>query len=1051
MSISLEKLKTWTSATYFEEGMRWFEAGRVEQVSRKGNAFEGRLSIRDRPQLCKFGLDDAGHPHNQCPCRVCRVEGMVCGHVIALMLAWRAEHADPHLEREERVIQRLQIPRERRRGSVRLGSTGIPAKLVLTLRRNWPQEVLKDEIHVIPSFEIEGRNRRPDQLHGTQVLNLSIEDEKMLLLLEDMVGGQLPPVFSVDRFDLTQIFSWRTDGTVRILDWLLPIQLHEKEVLPMLTVDLHAPSGEIQLNLSLDLPKAAPAGTSPITILAKSAGWVIAGENAWPLTAVPPPELQGLCSGPVRISREKVMPFLKEKLPELEEVMLVDNRVDVSLFRTAEVTPGFHLALKGGRQYASGTLHAVYGDVEVVAGGPESDKVLSLPDPEDPLAYGGRNLPAEDAALSLLRESGFVARSGDHLGTLEGQTPIFNLLARVRYDFEARGWNVELRGDLSALAERAALLLAQVGLEASDVPEWFKFQLNLRGTDGSTVTEGAIRKALERGEDFIEHNGEVLLLPRAQAEAIVDAVGEATPGPNGELQIPRRSCGYVSARLEGAKGLPVSSDPAWLEEAKQQNQEVSLEPVELPAALQGILRPYQDYGVRWLRFLEKAGLGGILADDMGLGKTLQTLAWLALPRLKNPGQPAPALIVCPASLVENWVEEAGKFLPEMKAVAIMGSKREACWREVAEADLGVISYGLLRRDQSQAAKIQWSAVVLDEAQHIKNPGTQNAKAAKQLPADLRVVLTGTPMENQVRDLWSLMDFLMPGYLQTQAKFQKRFGAVIDAGGPGSASAMHVLRRKIRPFMLRRLKRDVAKDLPPRLEKRVYCDLTPKQRALYEAMEAKVKTEAEAAMNAGKPQIAILQGLMRLRQICCHPALLPESAGQDVESGKMDMFMELLDEVIDGGHRALVFSQFTSMLGLLRTELEARGIAHSYLDGSTQNRQALVNDFNNRDDVPVFLISLMAGGTGLNLTGADVVMHYDPWWNPAVEDQATDRAHRIGQERTVYSMKLITRNTLEARVAMLQDKKRELIESALSNDEAVMERLSWQDVRELLEM
>ena len=1052
MSISVEALKRWTSPTYFEEGLRWYEAGKVEHVVREGDAFEGRLSIRDRPQLCKFHLDGAGHPQNACPCRVSRMEGMICGHVIALMLAWRAEHADPYAEREARVMERMAIAPERRRGRVRLGASGIPAKLVVSLRRNWPAEVLQDKIHVIPSFEVQGKPRRPDQLHATQVLMLSEEDRRMLLLLEDIHGGELEPVFQVNRGDLAQIFSWRTGDVIRVMDWLLPIQLEKEEILPMLTVDLCRKTGELQLQLQMDLPRSPPAGVSPITMLAKRSGWVISGDHAWPLAAVPPPDLQGLCAGPVRIGRERVMPFLRDELPELEKAMLVDQRVPEDAFRESSVAPGFKLSLKGGRQYASGTLHAVYSQEEVIAGGPDGGKVLSIPDPEDRFAYGGRNPEAEAAALSLLQQSGFMARSGDHLGTLEGASAIFNLLARVRYEFEPMGWTVELRGDLGMLAEQAALLLAQVGVEESDVPEWFRFQLDLRGTDGATVTEAAIRKALERGEDFIEHQGRLLLLPRAQAEALVDAMAEARPGPDGQLSIPRRSCGFVEARLKGVAGIPVKSDPAWMTEARKQNQEVTLEAVTLPEAVVGVLRPYQEYGVRWLRFLEQAGFGGLLADDMGLGKTLQTLVWLALPRVKDPGKPRPALVVCPASLVENWVEESRKFLPQQVAVPIMGQKREGSWAAAATADLVVISYGLLRRDQVQANSIRWSAVVLDEAQHIKNPGTQNAKAAKQLQADFRLVLTGTPMENQVRDLWSLMDFLMPGYLDTQAKFQKRFGSMIDAGGPGAASAMHLLRRKIRPFMLRRLKTEVAADLPPRLEKRVFCDLTAKQRRLYAQTEAQVKVEAEAAMKSGKPQIAVLQGLMRLRQICCHPALLAHQAGAGVdESGKLEMFLELLDEVIDGGHRALVFSQFTSMLQILRQELTAKGIQHSYLDGSTSNRQALVNAFNEDESLSVFLISLKAGGTGLNLTGADVVIHYDPWWNPAVEDQATDRAHRIGQSRTVYSMKLIARDTLEARVAGLQDKKRELIEGALSTDEAVMERLSWADVRELLEM
>ncbi len=288
---------------------------------------------------------------------------------------------------------------------------------------------------------------------------------------------------------------------------------------------------------------------------------------------------------------------------------------------------------------------------------------------------------------------------------------------------------------------------------------------------------------------------------------------------------------------------------------------------------------------------------------------------------------------------------------------------------------------------------------------------------------------------------------MPGYLGSESDFKKRFGALIASGGPGAATAMHVLRKKLKPFMLRRLKQDVAKDLPPRLERRVYCDLLPEQQKLYE----QVKADVQAEVTDGKSKLAVLQGLMKLRQICGHPSLVTGSEIASAQSGKLESFLELLDEIIDGGHRVLVFSQFTSMLAILRKVLEEREIDYLYLDGSTQNRQSLVHEFNDNEQIPVFLISLKAGGSGLNLTGADVVIHFDPWWNPAVEDQATDRAHRIGQEKTVYAMKLITRNTVEAQVARMQDQKREIIEAALAGDEAVMNSLSWDDVRGLLEL
>ena len=1051
MRISEAQLRTWTTPAHFEEGRTWFEAGRVEHYTETDGNFEARLSIRDRAQICRFSVDAKGRCVNNCPCRVNRQEGLICGHVIAVMLAWRRDHADPLAERADRVERMMEIPASRRRHFRRMGESGIDAVLRLSLRRNWPEEALKGAVHVIPTFEVDQRVRRPDQLHPNQVLKLFEADQRLLILLEDISGAPLQPVFEVTVPDLLQLLDFRSPGEVGVLDWPAPIQLHDAPVLPMLTVDLVRESGELRVSLDLDLPRPAPAGTSPILLLSPASGRVVAGSHSWPLESVPPPELQGLQSGPVRIPRERVMPFLHEQLPNIDAAMLVDNRVPDDAFTEADVPPEFVLELKGGLEFASGVLRARYGEVEVIAGGPDPGRVLAIPDPDIPLAYGGRNPDAEEAALARLRACGFAATSGDRLGTLEGKTAILNLLSRARHEWEPLGWRVQLRGNLEAVAASARFLLARVDVAPADTPDWFRLDLTLRDSGGSPLGDAALRKALREGRDYLETADGLVLLPRHQTQCLVDTVAEAEPDPEGGLRLPKRAAGFVHARLAEAEGLPVHADATWMEEARSQNRDLALDPVDLAPELAARLRPYQDTGVRWLHRLEQGGYGGILGDDMGLGKTPQTLAWLSLNRVREEARERPALVVCPASLVENWAEEAADFVPGLTVLPIQGAKRDPLWDRAPEHDLVILSYGILRRDVQRAAAIPWSALVLDEAQHIKNPDTANAKSAKRLRADTRLVLSGTPMENQVRDLWSLMDFLMPGYLGTAASFAKRFGNPIAANGPGAATTLDLLRRKMKPFLLRRLKREVATDLPPRLERRMYCDLAPAQRRLYEEVEARVQSEADAARASGGAPLHILRGLMKLRQICGHPRLLPDRPNPPDESGKLDMFLEVLDESLDGGHRMLVFSQFTSMLGILREELERRKIDYRYLDGSTTHRQRLVNEFNSRDDIPVFLISLMAGGTGLNLTGADVVVHFDPWWNPSVEDQATDRAHRIGQDKTVYALKLVARDTVEARVADLQDRKRELVEAALSGDQAVMETLGWEDIRHLLDL
>ena len=458
-----------------------------------------------------------------------------------------------------------------------------------------------------------------------------------------------------------------------------------------------------------------------------------------------------------------------------------------------------------------------------------------------------------------------------------------------------------------------------------------------------------------------------------------------------------------------------------------------------------------------MRFLEKNGFCGILADEMGLGKTLQTLTWLSLARCNEASRKAPALVIAPTSLVENWRREAEKFTPDRKCVVMQGAARHELWDEIGGADIVITSYALLRRDLEHYAGQDFSVAILDEAQHIKNRSTQNAIAAKQIRAPARLVLTGTPVENGVADIWSIMDFLMPGYLGEYEDFRERYEIPISSSGRGCEEAQAKLHRKLRPFLLRRLKKDVAKDLPDKIQKVSFSTMTPAQAKLYGTLRA-VFSEKIGALVAErgfeKCRMDILALLLRLRQASCHPALLPPEMLKDVpvdcHSGKLEQFLDILDEAMDGGHRMLVFSQFVGMLSILRQTLDEKGIPYCYLDGSTKNRLDECRKFNQTPSIPVFLISLKAGGTGLNLTGADMVVHFDPWWNPAVEDQATDRAHRIGQKRKVCSIKLIAEGTVEERVLEMQAKKRSVIDATVgAGDAAFMQSLTWKDIQDLL--
>jgi len=475
--------------------------------------------------------------------------------------------------------------------------------------------------------------------------------------------------------------------------------------------------------------------------------------------------------------------------------------------------------------------------------------------------------------------------------------------------------------------------------------------------------------------------------------------------------------------------------------------ETTLEPA--PAGLNAALRPYQLDGFRWLRSLARHGLGGILADDMGLGKTLQTLAYLLAEVDSGAAAGRPGLIVCPTSVLHNWKDEALKFTPSLAVHIHYGSDRAVSLERSGKPDLIITSYPLLVRDIEALAAMEFHLVVLDEAQFIKNPRTQAATCAGRLQSRLRLCLTGTPMENHLGELWSILHFLMPGYLGGWDDFTRIFRTPIEKQQDGRRREQ--LAKRLVPVFLRRTKQAVLADLPPRIDLIHRISLPPAQADLYEsvraAMDARVREEIDKR-GVERSHIAILDALLKLRQVCCHPGLLKlEAARKVTASAKLDFFMELVPELIEEGRRILVFSQFVEMLEIVSGRLQDAKIPHLILTGQTKDRPALVQRFQ-AGEVPVFLISLKAGGTGLNLTAADTVIHYDPWWNPAVEAQATDRAHRFGQQHTVFVHKLICEGTIEEKILALQVRKAALVAGLLSGKAGTVP-FSAEDLDDLL--
>lgn len=508
----------------------------------------------------------------------------------------------------------------------------------------------------------------------------------------------------------------------------------------------------------------------------------------------------------------------------------------------------------------------------------------------------------------------------------------------------------------------------------------------------------------------------------------------------------------ASLEAEQFEGLPIEFSMSDRLKSIQQQMlgATDFEASKVPAQIQATLRSYQIDGTGWLERLRTMHLNGILADDMGLGKTLQAI--IALTQHKHAHPQAISIVVCPTSLVYNWKEEINKFNPELRVLPVDGTpaQRKKLLTDINQFDIVITSYSLLQKDIEFYKTVPFSYAILDEAQHIKNRGTRNAKSVKMMQAAHRLILTGTPIENSLDELWSLFDFLMPGLLSSYDRFvEKYIRSPAQTGGRNLDS----LRKKVSPFILRRMKKDVLSELPPVSEIIYHCNLSPTQLELYQSYAASAREELSKLVKKegfDKVQIHVLATLTRLKQICCHPAIFAKEKPETGDSSKYDMLMELLQTLIEGKHKTVIFSQYTRMLNIMREDLQQMGVRFEYLDGSSKNRLEIVKNFNENESIQVFLVSLKAGGAGLNLVGADTVIHYDMWWNPAVENQATDRVHRMGQKNSVSSYKLVTLDTIEEKIMELQNRKKGLVKKVVSTDEDAMSKLTWEEVLELLQ-
>ncbi len=682
-----------------------------------------------------------------------------------------------------------------------------------------------------------------------------------------------------------------------------------------------------------------------------------------------------------------------------------------------------------------------------------------------------RDLATENAARHALEALGL---SGNRDGRFSG-SPLVPIMLQPWLKwaddgfsaFKAAGFDVEVDDSLRDWVARADDLHAHVvGDDADDdsASTWFDLSLGLE-IDGQRVNILPVLPSLVAA--FGEHTGrqfpDHVFVPHPQDPATrwlrvpTDAIRPWLQALIELLDANPKLAQGDSMRLSRFDLLQLGAGARWSGASRMRELLTklagganALQPVAQPTSLMAALRPYQSEGLSWLQFLRENSLGGILADDMGLGKTVQTLSHILVE--KESGRlTSPVLIVCPVSVMGNWIKETARFTPSLKLLNIHGTDRQAQFTSIAAHDIVLTSYALLARDRDEWLKTTWSMVVLDEAQNIKNAHTQAAQVASELRSRQRLCLTGTPLENHLGELWSLFHFLMPGFLGSSAGFKNLFRTPIEKHG--DTEQLTRLRQRITPFLLRRSKHDVAVELPDKIESISSVALSGKQADLYETIRlATEKSVRDALTTKGlaRSQIQVLDALLKLRQVCCDPRLVPTTSAKAVkESAKLDMLMDMLPQLIEEGRRVLVFSQFTSMLSLIEDALSKRGMRWVKLTGQSQKREAIIERFTS-GEVPLFLISLKAGGVGLNLQQADTVIHYDPWWNPAVENQATDRAHRLGQTKQVLVYKLVASGTIEERMLALQERKAALAEGVLSGSQARKQALFTEsDVAELL--
>jgi superfamily II DNA or RNA helicase len=992
------------------------EMGRVMEALYDPPLLQGRVREGETEYRAGLRILSKSNIENLCRCRQSQQHGAICAHSLALgleVLRPRAAAPPPRpvSEAPAQIVESI----------FSSDATGPLATLFIVLAPNLVATWEKDAVVVGAEALVNGRRTLLSALDRSLRYRCEPADTPVFEKLQAMTGGNLPGMMMLGRDAASSLFAALIGHPRVTLGRDRPIAVRGDAIRPALKIERMA-SG------ALDLIARPPVGLQPL--LSTSAAWAFGENELVPLSPGLPAMYLEMLRRNVHIAADRAELFLARELPLLRQFMTVEadgiTASDDFSVGANVPAPRFALKLEGSLNFLSAELQAVRGDQHVTLGAPGR-----------PVAH-----PAEIAALERLRAAGFVATGGGKL-ELRGEPAIVRFFARDLPRLEQE-WKVTVGERFAHVTRDVQRVRPQLEIRSSG-ENWFELEVELATPDGDRFAASEIQRLIQSGRNSVRlRSGKTAIFDSGLLDELQQVLTDCEPEQRqpGVYRIDRRHAPYVEA-IAADNAMALSGPAGWNRDGGAGTELGQIKPIPL-GTLEKALRPYQKHGVYWLNFLAINNLAGILADEMGLGKTVQALAFL-----RHLG--GLSLVICPASLVENWRREAARFVPELKCLAIHGPERDVLFSSISGANLVITSYPLLRRDAHRYRDIHFAAMVLDEAQHIKNPESQNAQSASSIHARHRFVLTGTPIENSLRDIWSLMHFLMPGYLGTRVVFKERFEEPIrrDAAGPEQRRLM----ARLRPFILRRSKAVVATELPQKIEQVSYCELTTNQRSVYNELLGATRRQlfdTAGAKDRNKNRMLILTALLRLRQTCCDLRLLDLPNPELKEpSGKLELLTELLEEVVDGGHRVIIFSQFVSMLQLLRAHLDESGVSYAYLDGSTKDRQDAVDAFQ-AGDAPAFLMSLKAGGVGLNITAADTVVHFDPWWNPAVEAQATDRAHRIGQTKVVTAYKLIARDTIEEKILTLQTRKRDLVAATIESEQPLMEGLSMHDLESLLE-